>query len=153
MKWFDCEVMRVFFGEYEHTMDPKGRISMPARFRDKLSETFYITKGLDQCLFIFPESEWLNIEEKLKALPLTQKNARQFVRAFYAGAMDCELDKQGRMMLSQNLREHAQLDKEVVLIGVSTRIEVWSKAAWETYQQDESQSYEALAEQLAQLGI
>lgn len=143
----------MFFGEYEHTMDPKGRISMPARFRDKLSDVFYITKGLDQCLFIFPESEWLNIEEKLKALPLTQGSARQFVRQFYAGAMDGELDKQGRMMVSSNLREYAKLDKDVVLIGVSTRIEVWSKSAWESYQSDESQSYEALAEQLAQLGI
>lgn len=134
-------------------MDPKGRISMPSRFRDKLSNTFYITKGLDQCLFIFPESEWHNIEEKLKSLPLTQSSARQFVRAFYAGAMDCELDKQGRMMLSPNLRAYANLDKEVVLIGVSTRIEVWSKVKWEAYQKDDSQSYEALAEQLAQLGI
>lgn len=134
-------------------MDPKGRISMPSRFRDKLSNTFYITKGLDQCLFIFPESEWHNIEEKLKSLPLTQSSARQFVRAFYAGAMDCELDKQGRMMLSPNLRAYANLDKEVVLIGVSTRIEVWSKVKWEAYQKDDAQSYEALAEQLAQLGI
>lgn len=143
----------MFFGEYEHTMDPKGRISMPARFREKLSETIYITKGLDQCLFLFPESEWLRIEEELKALPLTQKNARQFVRTFFAGAMDCTLDKQGRMMLSPNLRTYAQLDKDVVLIGVSTRIEIWSKEQWEQYQGNDAQSYEELAEQLAQLGI
>ncbi len=143
----------MFFGEYEHIMDPKGRISMPARFRDKLTETFYITKGLDACLFVFPESEWMNIEEKIKALPLSNKHARQFARTFYSGAMECVLDKQGRMAISQNLREYAKLDKDVVVIGVSTRIEIWDQTAWASYHEEDGLSFEALAEQMSQLGI
>jgi MraZ protein len=143
----------MFFGEYEHTMDPKGRVSMPSKFREKLTEVFYITKGLDACLFVFAEDEWRNIEEKLKTLPLTNKNARQFVRTFYSGAMECSLDKQGRMALSQNLRDYAQLDKDIVLIGVSTRIEVWGKHTWQSYHDEDGLSYEELAEQMSQLGI
>jgi len=143
----------MFFGEYEHTIDPKGRLNLPSKFRDKLSETFYVTKGLDQCLFIYDEVEWGNFEAKLKALPVTDKNARNFVRLFFAGAQESVADKQGRFVIPQNLRDYAQLEKEVVVIGVSSRIEVWSKEAWLQYSQNDDVSYNDLAEQMSTLGI
>lgn len=143
----------MFFGEYEHTIDPKGRLNLPSKFREKLSETFYVTKGLDHCLFIYDEEEWHNFEAKLKALPVTDKNARNFVRLFFAGAQETVSDKQGRFVIPQNLRDYAQLEKDVIVIGVSTRIEVWSKEAWLQYSQNDDVSYDDLAEHMSNLGI
>jgi MraZ protein len=143
----------VFFGEYDHTMDTKGRVSMPAKFREKLSGTFYITQGLDTCLFVFPEDEWQKIVTKLKDLPLTNKDARNFVRKFFSGAMEATFDKQGRVMISPKLREYANFEKEITVIGVSSRIELWSNEVWENYNNDEGLTYEELAEQMSELGI
>lgn len=143
----------MFFGEYEHSIDLKGRLNLPSKFRDKLSETFYVTKGFDHCLFIYDEVEWRNFEEKLKTLPVTDKNARNFVRLFFAGAQDCVADKQGRFVIPQNLREYAGLEKDIVIIGVSNRIEVWSKTAWNTYSDNDDVSFDDLAAHMANLGI
>ena len=120
----------MFMGEYNHTIDAKGRLIIPAKFRETLGEEFILTKGLDGCLSIYPMDEWESFEEKLKALPLTDKNARAFLRFFVAGATSCELDRQGRILIPSALREFAGLEKEVVLTGNLTRIEVWSKERW-----------------------
>ncbi len=143
----------MFIGEYNHTVDAKGRMNVPAKFREDLGERFYITKGLDNCLFMFPESEWRVFEEKLKALPLTNRNARAFVRLFFAGATECTLDKQGRVNIPQPLRVHGQLEKEVIVIGVGTRVELWSESNWNAYNDPDNISYDDIAEQMAELGI
>ena len=117
----------MFMGEYNHTIDAKGRLIIPAKFRELLGEEFVLTKGLDGCLSIYPMDEWKAFEEKLRALPLTNKNARTFSRFFVAGATMCELDKQGRILVPQTLREFAGLEKDVVLTGNLNRIEVWSR--------------------------
>ena len=138
-------------GEYNHTIDTKGRLIIPARFREALGEEFVLTKGLDGCLSIYPMSEWESFEEKLKALPLTDKNARAFSRFFVAGATLCELDKQGRILVPGTLREFAGLDKEVVLTGNLNRVEVWSKEKWE-----ENNSYDdmdSIAASMQAMGI
>lgn len=144
---------KMFFGEYDHALDAKGRVNVPSKFRDGLGEVFYMTKGLDQCLFIFPETEWRVFEEKLKALPLTNSNARAFVRMFFAGATECTADKQGRIIIPQNLREHATLDKDLKIIGVGTRIEVWSQESWNVYNSPDHISYDEIASHMAELGI
>ena len=120
----------MFMGEYNHTIDAKGRLIITAKFRETLGEEFILTKGLDGCLSIYPMDEWESFEEKLKALPLTDKNARAILRFFVAGATSCELDRQGRILIPSTLREFAGLEKEVVLTGNLTRIEVWSKERW-----------------------
>lgn len=140
-------------GEFQHSIDEKGRMIVPARFRDGLGDRFVITKGLDNCLFVYPMEEWLVLEEKLRALPFTKADARAFVRFFLSGATECELDRQGRILLPANLREYAQLDKDVVVIGVSSRVEIWSKVVWEEYSLKASQEYEGLAEKVVDLGI
>ncbi len=112
-----------------------------------------MTKGLDNCLFVYSKSEWAILEEKLKTLPLTNKDARAFIRFFFAGASECGLDKQGRALIPTNLRQHSKLDKDVVIIGVATRIEIWSKAEWDNYNNDENLSYDNIAEKMAELGI
>lgn len=145
----------MFMGEYQHTIDGKGRLIIPAKFREGLGEKFVITKGLDNCLFIYPMEEWTRLEQKLRALPFTKADARAFVRFFFSGATEGELDKQGRILVPQVLREHARLvhEKEAVIIGVSTRVEVWSKSVWEKYCQDAQEDYEAIAEKLADWDI
>ena len=120
----------MFMGEYNHTIDAKGRLIIPSKFREALGSEFVLTKGLDGCLFVFPMKEWEAFEEKLRSLPLIDKNARKFSRFFLAGASTCELDKQGRILVPGTLREFAQMDKEVVLTGMLDRIEVWSKEKW-----------------------
>ena len=120
----------MFMGEYNHVIDAKGRLIIPARFRELLGEEFILTKGLDGCLSIYPMDAWEAFETKLRALPLTNKNARTFTRFFVAGATNCELDKQGRILVPQTLREFAGLEKEVVLTGNLDRIEIWSKEKW-----------------------
>ncbi len=146
-----------FIGEFQHSVDGKGRLIVPSKFREGLGDNFIVTKGLDKCLFVYPMNQWSEMVDKLKALPVTAPNARAFVRFFFSGAADCEIDKQGRILLPVNLREHAKIDKDVLLVGVSTRVEIWDKAAWEKYTDDlaESSSYEAMAEKLAgfNLGI
>lgn len=141
----------MFMGEYNHTIDAKGRLIIPSKFRETLGDEFVVTKGLDGCLFVYDNKEWSAFEEKLKSLPLTNKDARQFVRFFLAGATQAEVDKQGRILVPGNLREFAGLEKEVVLVGVASRVEIWSKSRWE-----DAASYddvEEIAEHMAELGL
>lgn len=141
----------MFMGEYSHTIDTKGRLIVPSKFRELLGDEFVLTKGLDGCLSIYPMDEWKAFEEKLKALPLTNKNARTFSRFFVAGATACELDKQGRILVPATLREFAGLEKDVILTGNITRIEIWSKAKW-----SENSNYDdmdAIAEGMQDMGI
>ena len=143
----------MLIGEYEHSLDVKGRLILPAKIREDMGEKFIITKGLDGCLFGFSQIEWANFEEKLKTLPLTNKNARDFVRFFLSGAIECEMDKQGRFLIASNLREYANLEKDAVIIGVGTRIEIWNKDKWKTYNSDENISADEIAENMTMLGI
>lgn len=147
------EVNVLFIGEYQHNIDSKGRVIIPSRFREDLGYKFVITKGLDHCLFVYSLQEWENLETKLKTLPLTNKDARAFVRFFFSGAAECEADKQGRVLIPANLREYAKLDKDVVVIGVSTRVEIWDKTLWDQYNSDDNISPEAIAEKMEFLGI
>ena len=140
-------------GEYNHTIDTKGRLIIPSRFREELGETFVVTKGLDGCLFVFSDEEWKAFEIKLKSLPLTNKNARQFARFFVAGATPCELDKQGRILLPATLREFAGLEKDVVLTGMLNRIEIWSKDKWNENNSLDDVAMDEIAEQMTDLGL
>lgn len=143
----------MFMGEYSHTIDTKGRLIIPSRFREELGETFVVTKGLDGCLFVFSDEEWKAFEIKLKSLPLTNKNARRFARFFVAGATPCELDKQGRILLPATLREFAGLEKDVVLTGMLNRIEIWSKDKWNENNSLDDVAMDEIAEQMTDLGL
>ena len=141
----------MLIGEYAHSLDTKGRLIMPSKLRQDMGEKFIVTKGLDGCLFAFSQNEWLSFESKLKSLPLSDKNARNFVRFFLSGATECELDKQGRFLIPLNLRTAANLEKEAVIIGVGTRLEIWNKDTWEKC--DENISADEIAENMTMLGI
>ena len=141
----------MLMGEYSHSLDTKGRLIMPAKLRQDIGDKFILTKGLDGCLFAFSQTEWNNFEEKLKGLPLSDKNARNFVRFFLSGATECEIDKQGRFLIPTNLRISANLEKDAIIIGVGTRIEIWNKETWEKC--DEEISTDEIAENMANLGI
>ena len=135
-----------------HTIDPKGRVIVPSEFREGLGYKFIVTKGLDNCLFAYSPNEWSILESKLRSLPFTDSDVRAFVRFFFAGAKQCEMDKQGRILIPQNLREYAGLDKDIYTIGVAARIEIWDKAKWETYSNNSVISG-TIEEKMAQLGI
>ena len=141
----------MFMGEYNHTIDTKGRLIIPSKFREALGDGFVVTKGLDGCLFVYDNAEWTAFEEKLKALPMTNKESRKFVRFFLAGAAEVEVDKQGRILIPAVLREFAGLDKDVVLVGVASRIEIWSKEKWEDA--SEYDDMEDIAEHMSELGL
>lgn len=143
----------MLIGEYEHSIDVKGRVSMPAKLKSDIGERFVITKGLEGCLFVYSLTEWENFETKLREFPLTNKNARTLTRFFLAGATECEIDKQGRFLIPANLREYANLEKEVVIIGVLGRLEIWNKQKWTEYNEQENSTVEEVAESLAELGI
>ncbi len=143
----------MLMGEYVHSIDAKGRVILPADFRAELSESFIITKGLDNCLFLYDQTEWGKLSDKLKQLPLAKPEARAFVRFFFSGARMLECDRQGRFLVPGNLRSYAALEKEVVLIGVSNRIEVWSKSVWNKYNDEINPAVTQIAETLADLGI
>lgn len=144
----------MFIGEYEHTLDAKGRVIMPSKLREEMGEKFIITKGQEGCLFAYSLSEWKNFEEKLKTLPsYTNKNVRDFIRYFLSGATECELDKQGRFLIPINLRGHAMLEKEVIIIGVGTKIEIWDKKTWQRYSNNDNISADEIAENLSNLSI
>lgn len=141
----------MFMGEYNHTVDEKGRLIIPSKFREQLGSEFVITKGLDGGLFAFAMEEWTEFETKLRALPLTNKNARTFARYMLSGAATVEFDKMGRVLIPQNLRSFAKLEKEVTLIGVSGRFEIWNRDIWEAA--SEVSNIEELAENMESLGI
>ena len=141
----------MFMSEYIHSFDAIGRVIVPVKFRESLGNEFVVTQGLDGCLFVFPNEEWNTFEEKLKSLPMSNKDARKFVRFFLAGAATVELDKQGRILLPPMLREFAALEKDVVVVGVGNRVEIWDKNRWE-----ESTSFDnmdEIAEHMSELGL
>lgn len=142
----------MFIGEYHHAIDTKNRMIVPSKFRDDLNGKFVLTKGLDGCLYGYPIEEWKTLSDKLKTLPLTNKNARAFVRFFFSGAHEIEIDKQGRALIPQNLVEYAHIEKEIVSIGVLTRIEIWSKEDWNNYN-DSNVDFDEIAEKMQELGI
>ncbi|WP_405102398.1 division/cell wall cluster transcriptional repressor MraZ [Oceanobacillus sp. FSL H7-0719] len=143
----------MFMGEYKHNVDVKGRMIVPSKFREGLGDSFVVTRGLDKCLFAYPLDEWKVIEEKLKQLPLTKKDARAFTRFFFSGAIECEVDKQGRINIPQTLRNYADLEKECVVIGVSERVEIWANDKWEEYVEESEESFAEIAENLMDFDI
>lgn len=143
----------MLMGEFNHSIDPKGRVIVPAKLREQLGEEFVITKGLDGCLFGYPMDEWKKFEEKLQTLPLNTKNARQLARYFLAGATTAEIDKQGRILIPQVLREFASLDKDIVLTGAGNRIEIWNKATWTEMISSYDDNMDDVAESMSSLGF
>jgi MraZ protein len=145
----------MFYGEYKHTLDTKGRIILPSRFRDVARENnierFFVTRGLEKCVFMFAEYEWRAIEQKFKNLSFTKEQSRTFNRMFFAGAAEVIPDKQGRFIVPQNLKEHANIKGSMVIIGVSNRIEIWDQVAWQEFFSKSSQSFEETAEHLFDL--
>ncbi len=141
----------MFMGEYNHTIDAKGRLIVPSKFREQLGNVFVVTKGLDGCLFVYPHEEWQNIEKSFREKPLTSMDARKFTRFFFAGAAECEVDKQGRILLPANLREYADIEKDIVSIGALNRVEIWSKERWTNTVNYEDM--EEIAEHMAELGF
>lgn len=142
----------MFYGEYEHTIDKKGRLIVPSKFRDSFKEydidNLYITRGLDKCLFLFTEIEWKSQESKFKAISFTKSEARKFNRLYFAGASLIECDKQGRLLIPKYLKDFAGIKRDVVVVGVSNRIEIWSKEAWAEYYNSSKESFEEIAEKL-----
>ena len=141
----------MFMGEYNHTVDAKGRLIVPSKFREQLGDEFVITKGLDNCLFVYDNSEWTALEEKLRALPITNTAGRKFSRFLLGSAATCEVDKQGRILIPAALKEFAALQKDVVLIGVGNRAEIWSKERYDgtvTYE-----DMEEIAKHMSELGL
>jgi len=142
----------MFYGEFAHSLDRKGRLIIPSKFREALKEVYaeklYITRGLDKCLFIFTEEEWKIQEGKFRSISFTKSEHRKFNRLFFSGAQDVVADKQGRILLSSYLKNYADIKKEVVFIGVSNRIEIWAKELWKEFYDTSKESYEEIAENL-----
>lgn len=138
----------MLMGQFQHTLDTKGRLIIPAKFRDQLGNKFIITWGLDGCLFGYPLGEWALLEQKLKALPLTKRDARAFVRLMYSSATECELDRQGRINIPQVLRNYAHLTKKCMVIGVANRFEIWDEDRWTSYSQVTADDFDKIAEEL-----
>jgi len=135
-------------GEYQHSVDTKGRLIVPSKFREALGDSFVITRGLDNCLFGYPMDEWRKLEEKLKSLPMTKKDARAFARFFFSGATEVEVDKQGRINIPSPLIQHANLEKECVVVGVGERLEIWSEKAWDNFFDTNKDNMSDIAENL-----
>jgi len=138
----------MFLGQHEHTIDEKGRLIVPAKYRESLGDNFIITFGLDVCLFVYPLEEWKVLSEKLKLLPLGQRDARAFKRILYSRATSCTLDNQGRVIIMKYLRDYARIKREVMVIGVLDRLEIWSKDIWQGYFKEIEDSYEDIAERI-----
>ncbi len=142
----------MFYGEYEHTIDRKGRLIIPAKFRQALKEhdvnALFLTRGLDGCLFLFPESEWRDAENRFKQIPFTKAEGRKFNRLFFSGASEVTVDRLGRLLIPRTLKEFARIKQDVVIVGVSTRMEVWAKEQWQAFYEGSRQSFEEIAERV-----
>ena len=149
--FFKKGVTAMLVGEYQHSVDAKGRMIMPAKFREELGDSFVVTKGLDNSLFIFSKEEWARLDEKLAQLPLSKGRTMQ--RFFYGSMAECEIDKQGRVLLPANLREYASLEKDVVVVGLNRRAEIWSKDKWDEQNESFMESADDVALQMEDLGI
>ena len=142
----------ILMGEYHHSIDEKNRLVIPMKFRNELGEKFIITRGLDKCLFVYSIEEWNKIASKLKTLPFTQRDARNFTRFFLSGATDCELDRSGRVSITSPLIEYADISKECVIIGANDRLEIWSKESWDSFMNDNVDQLSDIAENLFTTG-
>ena len=140
-------------GEFRHAIDEKGRLTLPARIRDGLGAVFVATKGLDNCLFLFPQAEWEGFEARARALPVTNGDARAYVRLLFSGASECRVDAQGRVLLPAALREYAALDREGLVLGVLNRAEVWAPEAWGRYRASTESASAEIAERMGALGL
>ena len=138
----------MFIGEYQHNIDEKGRLAIPKKFRADLSKGAVVTKGLDNCLFVYTKKEWLELASKLSKLPISKANTRAFARLMLAGAMDLEIDRQGRVVLPAYLRKYAHMKKNVVVAGLYNRLEIWDKTAWGTYKSGMERKSTDIAEAL-----
>lgn len=143
----------MFLGEYKHTIDVKGRVAVPAKFRAKLTAGAIITRGLDRCLFIFEAKEWAKLAEKLITLPIAQATSRAFTRLMLSGAADVDIDAQGRILIPDYLREYAGISKQLVITGLYNRIEVWDAESWMQYKSKTEAESDEIAEKLGELGI
>ncbi len=143
----------MFIGEYTHNLDDKGRLAVPKKFRADLTRGAVVTRGLDNCLFLYTKAEWKKLADKLAALPFAQANTRAFARLMLAGAMDVSTDKQGRIILPEYLRSYAGLSKEVIVAGLYNRLEIWDKKKWSTYTKKTEEKSNQIAEQLTELGV
>lgn len=143
----------MFLGEYNHSIDVKGRLIVPAKFREELGDQFIVTKGLDGCLYIYPNNEWEEFEKKLSELPMGKSDIRKMVRFFLSAATQVEVDKQGRILVPGNHREYAGLEKDVVFAGVGKKIEIWSKSKWDSTATFDYEDMDDVAERMADLGI
>ncbi len=143
----------MFIGEYQHSVDSKGRVAIPVKFRRTLGAGAIITRGLDRCLFLFGLKEWKVLAQKLNSLPIAQANSRAFSRLMLAGAMDAQLDKQGRILIPDYLRVYAGLKKQIVVAGLYTRVEIWNIEHWKKYKSKTESSSDEIAEKLGELGI
>ena len=141
----------MFLGEFEHLIDDKGRLTLPAKFRAELADGFVITKGIDRCLFVYTLDEWQPLAEKISRLPVTKREARALARLVFAGASDCSLDKQGRILIPSYLRQYANLNSEVVIVGLDTHLEIWDLESWQKVSQKIEEEAESIAEQLSGL--
>ena len=142
----------MFYGEYEHTIDKKGRLILPSKFREAFKahyvERIYATRGLDKCLFVFTEEEWKQQEQKFKSMPFTKAQSRQFNRLYFSGACELVCDKQGRVLLPGYLKDYAGIKRDVMIVGISNRIEVWAKDKWKEYYDSSKGSFEEIAEKI-----
>lgn len=143
----------MFIGEYHHALDDKGRIQIPVKFRVELAKGAVVTRGLDNCLFVYPRKEWATLAQKLSMLPISKANTRAFSRLMLAGAMELDVDKQGRAMVPEYLRRFAGLTKMVVVAGLATRLELWDKDGWEKYRSGTERQSGDIAEALGELGV
>ncbi len=143
----------MFIGEYKHSLDDKGRIAIPSKFRHQLTKGAVVTRGLDTSLFLFPKKEWDKLAQKLASLPLGQSNSRAFARLMLAGAMDVDMDKQGRVVLPEYLREYAGMKKNLILAGLFNRLELWDEQKWQTYKKKVESDADSVAEKLGELGF
>ena len=143
----------MFMGEFQHNIDSKGRLIVPSKLREDLGNKFIVTRGMDGCLFGYTLERWSQLEESVKEMPLTKKDARTFVRFFYSAATECEIDKQGRINLPLKLREFASIEKPCVIIGVSDRIEIWSEERWLAFSKDAEENFDDIAESLIDFGL
>lgn len=143
----------MFTGEYRHTLDSKNRVSIPSKFRTVAGDALFVTRGLDSCLFVFSEKEWEQFAERLSELPISNKDARKFARTFLSGASECAVDKNGRILIPQYLKDYAGIEKEVYVNGAGSRIEIWDSAKWEEYSLSLTSNIDDIAEGMESLGI
>lgn len=143
----------MFIGEYQHSIDPKKRLAVPSRFRAELKGKVVVTRGLDKCLFVYTVKTWKELADKLGALPVGEAATRSFIRLMLAGAIDVEVDKQGRILIPDYLKEYAGLGKNVVIAGIYNRLEIWDEAKWSEYKKNAEKNSDEIAEQLGKLGV